>query len=108
MRTLTVGSGRRSPHSPCPPRARHNVAMTTFDATMLWTPDGWRQDARLQWTGGRITGVDDAPRRVDGSWCVPGIANLHSHAFQRAMAGMAERQTDAADSFWTWRETMYR
>lgn len=82
--------------------------MTTFDATMLWTPDGWRQDARLQWTGGRITGVDDAPRRVDGSWCVPGIANLHSHAFQRAMAGMAERQTDAADSFWTWRETMYR
>ena len=38
---------------------------------------------------------------------MPGIANLHSHAFQRAMAGMAERQTDPADSFWTWRETMY-
>ncbi|MBC7989814.1 MAG: formimidoylglutamate deiminase, partial [Luteimonas sp.] len=31
-----------------------------------------------------------------------------SHAFQRAMAGLAERQTDPADSFWTWRETMYR
>ncbi|HWS78592.1 MAG TPA: formimidoylglutamate deiminase [Thermomonas sp.] len=40
-------------------------------------------------------------------WAVPGIANLHSHAFQRAMAGMAERQTDPNDSFWTWRETMY-
>lgn len=40
-------------------------------------------------------------------WAVPGIANLHSHAFQRAMAGLAERQTDPADSFWTWRETMY-
>ena len=40
-------------------------------------------------------------------WRLPGIANLHSHAFQRAMAGMAERQTDPADSFWTWRETMY-
>ncbi len=40
-------------------------------------------------------------------WCLPGIANLHSHAFQRAMAGMAERQGDPADSFWTWRETMY-
>ena len=39
---------------------------------------------------------------------MPGIANLHSHAFQRAMAGLAERQTDPADSFWTWRETMYR
>ena len=38
---------------------------------------------------------------------MPGIANLHSHAFQRAMAGMAERQTDPNDSFWTWRETMY-
>ena len=41
-------------------------------------------------------------------WRLPGIANLHSHAFQRAMAGLAERQTHPADSFWTWRETMYR
>lgn len=40
-------------------------------------------------------------------WRMPGIANLHSHAFQRAMAGMAERQGDPNDSFWTWRETMY-
>lgn len=45
---------------------------------------------------------------ADGRWTLPGIANLHSHAFQRAMAGLAERQTDRADSFWTWRETMYR
>ena len=41
-------------------------------------------------------------------WRRPGIANLHSHAFQRAMAGLAERQGDPADSFWTWREAMYR
>ena len=47
--------------------------------------------------------VAETPR----GWALPGIANLHSHAFQRAMAGMAERQTDPADSFWTWRETMY-
>ncbi len=46
--------------------------------------------------------------RVDGGWRLPGIANLHSHAFQRAMAGLAERQTHPEDSFWTWRETMYR
>jgi formimidoylglutamate deiminase len=46
--------------------------------------------------------------RTARGWVLPGIANLHSHAFQRAMAGMAERQTDPADSFWTWRETMYR
>jgi formimidoylglutamate deiminase len=45
--------------------------------------------------------------RTPRGWVLPGIANLHSHAFQRAMAGLAERQTDPADSFWTWRETMY-
>ena len=63
--------------------------MTSSTPTTLWTPHGWRGDA-------------------DGERIVPGIANLHSHAFQRAMAGMAERQTNPADSFWTWRETMYR
>jgi formimidoylglutamate deiminase len=45
---------------------------------------------------------------AEGGWRVPGIANLHSHAFQRAMAGLAERQTHPEDSFWTWREIMYR
>ncbi|TWT17859.1 formimidoylglutamate deiminase [Luteimonas marina] len=45
---------------------------------------------------------------VATGWRLPGIANLHSHAFQRAMAGLAERQTHPSDSFWTWRETMYR
>lgn len=39
---------------------------------------------------------------------VPGIANLHSHAFQRAMAGLAERAGPEGDSFWSWREVMYR
>lgn len=52
----------------------------------------------------------DAPlaTRTPAGWRLPGIANLHSHAFQRAMAGLAERQTNPEDSFWTWRETMYR
>lgn len=39
---------------------------------------------------------------------IPGIASLHSHAFQRGMAGLAETRGNAADTFWTWRETMYR
>lgn len=56
---------------------------------MTWTVSGWQQ-------------------RGASGWILPGIANLHSHAFQRAMAGMAERQTNPEDSFWTWRETMYR
>ena len=60
---------------------------------------------------------EDQTRRDAGStaclrtargWQLSGIANLHSHAFQRAMAGLAERQIHSEDSFWTWRETMYR
>jgi len=39
---------------------------------------------------------------------IAGMPNLHSHSFQRAMAGLTERQTDPSDSFWTWRELMYR
>jgi len=39
---------------------------------------------------------------------VPGMPNLHSHAFQRVMAGLAEVAGDPQDSFWTWRELMYR
>lgn len=54
------------------------------------------------------TAIAPLAQRTDEGWRLPGIANLHSHAFQRAMAGMAERQTDPLDSFWTWRETMYR
>lgn len=42
-----------------------------------------------------------------GHWRIPGLPNLHSHAFQRAMAGLAERQSRPEDSFWTWRELMY-
>ncbi|AXK72476.1 formimidoylglutamate deiminase [Lysobacter sp. TY2-98] len=53
--------------------------------------------------------MSDLPvQRTARGWELPGVANLHSHAFQRAMAGLAERQTDPADSFWTWRDTMYR
>ena len=39
---------------------------------------------------------------------MPGVANVHSHAFQRAMAGLVERRGPEDDSFWTWREVMYR
>ncbi len=46
---------------------------------------------------------------VTGSgFSIAGLPNIHSHAFQRAMAGLAERQSNPTDSFWTWRELMYR
>lgn len=74
----------------------------------------WADDVLIEGDDqGRITAVTAgvaAPadaRRAAGP-VVPGMPNLHSHAFQRAMAGLAERAGDnAADSFWTWRETMY-
>ena len=69
--------------------------MTQTEAPQLWTPDGW-------------TPAPAGSAFPAGAWIVPGIPNLHSHAFQRAMAGLAERQTHPEDSFWTWRETMYR
>jgi formimidoylglutamate deiminase len=67
---------------------------------------GLGQNARMS-----ATAASDSPMAVqshDARWRRPGIANLHSHAFQRAMAGLAERRGDPADSFWTWREAMYR
>ncbi|NUS38345.1 MAG: formimidoylglutamate deiminase [Lysobacter sp.] len=70
-----------------------NAPMHAHDA-LAWTPAGWQRTA--------VAGATAA------DWIVPGIPNLHSHAFQRAMAGLAERQTNPEDSFWTWRETMYR
>ena len=39
---------------------------------------------------------------------LPGLVNAHSHAFQRAFAGLAERRESGADDFWSWRERMYR
>ena len=81
-------------------------------AQRLWTPHGWRNDARLRIAQGRVAEILDMDSRSGGSFdrfVVPGMPNLHSHAFQRAMAGLAERRGSSSgqDSFWTWRETMY-
>lgn len=55
------------------------------------------------------TGLDTPPAGVERAAgpVIPGMPNLHSHAFQRAMAGLTERAGPAEDSFWTWREVMY-
>ena len=81
---------------------------TAPDTSLLWTRAGWRGDAGLVVADGRIVAQAVAAPDQAGGWVLPGIPNLHSHAFQRAMAGLAERQTHPHDSFWTWRETMYR
>ena len=81
----------------------------SLQARSLWTPQGWRTDARLSIVDGNVVDVAASETRFahDTRWVVPGIANLHSHAFQRAMAGLAERRGGGDDNFWSWRETMY-
>src|SRR5215471_12321298 len=83
---------------------------------MALLPDCWRRDVAITVDHGAIVSTEPAgaanAQRISGV-TVPGLPNLHSHAFQRAMAGLTERQGaerrgDATDSFWTWREAMYR
>ena len=81
-----------------------------FDHALL--PAGWARDVRIAVADGTIAAVERGAAR-DGAdhvagIAVPGLPNLHCHAFQRGMAGLAERRGPAADSFWTWREVMYR
>ena len=81
-----------------------------FGAALL--PEGWARDVRVRVQGGLIasleTGVAAEARDERHAALIPGLPNLHSHAFQRAMAGLAEVRGEGADSFWTWRELMYR
>ena len=83
------------------------------------TPQGWQRDLVATIEHGIITHLEPAGAANDAvrasGVVLPGLPNLHSHAFQRAMAGLTEhrgpsRETGAgeADSFWSWRELMYR
>ena len=85
--------------------------------TLLWaetalTPTGWQQAVRVEIAAdGRIAAVTPgAPAEGERhAILLPAPTNLHSHAFQRAMAGLTERRgPDPRDSFWTWRALMYR
>jgi len=75
-------------------------------------PQGWAQDVRIDSRAGRITAItpgmawDGQAQRL--GCVVAGLGNLHSHAFQRAMAGLTEVGGRSGDSFWSWRELMYR
>ena len=75
-------------------------------------PDGWAENVHLTILNGIVTevatGAAVQPQDEVHSAILPGMPNVHSHAFQRGMAGLAERRGPSADSFWTWRETMYR
>ncbi|MDE1173591.1 MAG: formimidoylglutamate deiminase [Parvibaculaceae bacterium] len=84
-----------------------------FFAPRALLPDGWAEHVRIGVNdAGKIVSVEAGASPGDAALLagplVPGMPNLHSHAFQRAMAGLTERRENPADSFWTWRDLMYR
>jgi formimidoylglutamate deiminase len=86
--------------------------MSTLHFGSALLPSGWADDVQVVVTNQTVTkvtaGVAPGPGDDRHRLAIPGIASLHSHAFQRGMAGLAETRGDSADTFWTWRETMYR
>lgn len=88
----------------------------TIFADMAWLPDGWAENVRIDIDdAGNIAAVEINQKPSDSGAYVkghlmPGMINLHSHAHQRAMAGMSEFRASEAggeDSFWTWRVAMH-
>jgi len=97
-------------------------AKQSLFAEHAYLPDGWRRNVLLEWdASGTLTAVTpDAPITDEAHAgtpkaagpILPGMPNLHSHAFQRAMAGLTEYRAasgaGATDNFWSWRDLMYR
>ncbi|MBA4226078.1 MAG: formimidoylglutamate deiminase [Hyphomonas sp.] len=81
-----------------------------FDCGLL--PSGWATGLEITIAGGAIekisTGVTPPSGAVRGRTVLPGLPNLHSHAFQRAMSGLTEVRGKDQDSFWSWRSLLYR
>lgn len=86
---------------------------TRYFCDFAWLPQGWVADVEIAVDArGDIATVDGGRRESAapriGRYVLPGMPNVHSHAFQYAMAGLAEVAGGSEDSFWTWREAMYR
>jgi len=92
---------------------RNTTGISHFHLDHALLPQGWERAVAVSVRNGMIEAVDAdaAPpagaERLAGA-ALPGLPNLHSHCFQRGMAGLAERRGPASDSFWTWRQVMYR
>ncbi|MEM5582716.1 formimidoylglutamate deiminase [Roseibium sp. AS2] len=88
------------------------VSGATVFADEALLPDGWSDNVAVTFSAdGKISRVDKeaAAQGERVGILLPAPVNLHSHAFQRAMAGMSERRgSEPRDSFWTWRQIMFR
>lgn len=89
---------------------RNDAMRSWFAAALL--PQGWTNGVRIVAEHGRIasleTGVEPSRGDERHRIAIPGLPNLHSHAFQRGMAGLTEVRDSSGNSFWSWRELMYR
>ena len=81
-----------------------------FESALL--PNGWARRVRLTGRDGVISCIEPQVDPGEGeerhAVGIAGLPNVHSHAFQRAIAGLTERRGPTQDSFWTWRELMYQ
>ncbi|MCH8617783.1 formimidoylglutamate deiminase [Undibacterium sp. TS12] len=87
--------------------------MSSLFAHNALLPQGWVSNVRLHWNDdGDFNQIEQNTElqayENQVQFALPGMTNLHSHAFQRAMAGMTEMAGEGKDSFWTWRDLMYR
>jgi len=80
-------------------------------AERILLAEGWKQQQTLTIINGVITQIESG-KADDVNQClstvIPGMVNCHSHAFQRAFAGFSEQGSEGQDSFWTWRNVMYK
>ena len=89
---------------------------TIIIAKSALLPNGWTNNVFITIdTDGKINNVsstmitDKNTKTINVDLLLPAVANLHSHSFQRAMAGLTEKRgKNGNDSFWTWRELMYK
>lgn len=85
---------------------------STFFAERALLDSGWSNNVRFEVTDGNISKLETNSNGDNASLLsgpvLPTMPNLHSHAFQRVMAGLAEVFTSYDDSFWSWRDLMYR
>ena len=86
--------------------------MSSIYARKALIQKGWAADVRLAVRAGRIDAIEVGASPEDGDIVagvvIPGLANAHSHAFQRALVGKTEERSPAGqDNFWTWRQRMY-
>jgi formimidoylglutamate deiminase len=87
--------------------------MNTLFARHAWVENAWTNNVRLHWNeSGDLTQIElnaaTVAHEITEQFVLPGMVNLHSHAFQRAMAGMTEIARKTQDDFWSWRNLMYR